>query len=78
MIEDKIIVTIYINKYFSYLNENERNEMVKKIFSFGPESKIFIQMFNNNVTKIGVKYMMGTVKCKFYYSTIFDSEIFDL
>ena len=34
MIEDKIIVTIYINKYFSYLNENERNEMVKKIFSF--------------------------------------------
>lgn len=78
MIEDKIIVTIYINKYFSYLNENERNEMVKKIFSFGPESKIFIQMFNNNVTKIGVKYMMGTVKCKFYYSTIFDSEILDL
>lgn len=78
MIEDKIIVNIYINKYFSYLNENERNEMVKKIFSFGPESKIFIQMFNNNVTKIGVKYMMGTVKCKFYYSTIFDSEILDL
>lgn len=78
MIEDKIIVTIYINKYFFYLNENERNEMVKKIFSFGPESKIFIQMFNNNVTKIGVKYMMGTIKCKFYYSTIFDSEILDL
>ena len=52
--------------------------MVKKIFSFGPDSKIFIQMFNNNVTKIGVKYMMGTIKCKFYYSTIFDSEILDL
>ena len=52
--------------------------MLNKLFSFGSKAKFYVEFINNNISKIGVKYEQGKLRCKFYYSTKFDCDLFDL
>lgn len=63
---------------FYYLSLEERKNMLNKLLSFGNDADFYIQVIGNNISKIGVKYQVGELKCKFYFATEYDNEIFDL
>ena len=78
MKEEKNIVKKYLDEAFYYLSTNERMNMLNKLYSFGENTTFYVQFFENHITKIGIKYNIGKIKCKFYYSTKYDYEILDL
>ena len=68
----------YLDEAFSYLSIEEREKMLNKLFSFGNEAKFYVEFINNNISKIGVKYEKEELRYKFYYTTKFDCDLFDL
>ncbi len=76
--EERNTLKDLINKAFTQFNENKRELMLEELCNIPNAYTVFCQYNGNRIAKIGVRFKVGSISGKHYFSTEYDNELLDL